>query len=409
MTDPTGKVFISYRRKRRKETDQLIRALHDRGVPTWRDVDNLVSEPTEGAIRATLNDPQTSGAVLWLTPDIVHSPVIKNVEVPLAVARRRKNDAFWLIIVLADGLNYDGVTELFADSLGGEDLSAWNLTKTSRKWATPLDIQTIANAALEHRVKAVTKAGPARRVSIHAKGTMLPDPADELALDWTPHFLAGAPTEASWAAMAAAAGAVSRQIKKHTSVGQDVHYAGTPSMAAALLLGSTYSTRDGRAPVWMQRQPDGGAYAPWRLADAPDSAVARSQGWRVDTVFGDMAATDLAVCVSVNDEIAEAFARSRDITPPWRAILRIFSERERNTRAEPLTAEEAASLVHLVVDEVRAARRQIQGLTSIHLFIAAPAGVSFMLGTTIATLPPITAYEFDTATGRYITAMTVTS
>lgn len=411
MTEPTGRVFISYRRKRLTETDQLIRALHDRGVPTWRDVDSIAGEPTEAAIRAALGDDNLSGAVLWLTPDVVQSPIIKDVEVPLAVARRRKEDGFWLVIVLADGLDYPAVTAMFADSLGGEDLSNWNLRKTSQEWATPADIVSIADLVLEQRIAAVrqVRSGAPHQVSAHAKGTMSWGATDELALDWTPYFRSGPPSEQSWAAMKAAAESVGRQLKKYDTAGDDIHYIGTPSMAAALLLGSTYSIRDGRTPTWIQRQPDGSALTPWRLADSSDASLARAAGWRATTVFGSVDATDLAVCLNISDDVSEAFARSRNITPPWRAIVRVSSATERNTRAEPLTPAEVASLVHLIVDEIRATRRQTLGLTAIHLFAAAPAGLAFLLGTAIATLPPITSYELDTTAGRYVPALTVTS
>ena len=411
MTEPTGKVFISYRRKRLTETDQLIRALHDRGIPTWRDVDSIAGEPTEEAIRAALSDDNLSGAVIWLTPDVIQSPIIRDVEVPLAVARRRKGDGFWLIIVLADGLDYPAVSPMFADSLGGEDLSNWNLRKTSHEWATSADIEFIADLVLKERITAVRKvrSGAPHQVSVHAKGTMSWRANDELALDWTPYFQSGPPSEAAWAAMKAAAEIVSRQLKKYGSAGDGIQYTGTPSMAAALLLGSTYSIRDGRTPTWIQRQPDGSALTPWQLADSSDASFARAAGWHATTVFGSVDATDLAVCLNISDDVSEAFARSRNITPPWRAILRVSSVTERNTRAEPLTPAEVASLVHLIVDEIRAARRQTLGLTSIHLFAAAPAGLAFLLGTAIATLPPITSYEFDTTAGRYALALTVTS
>lgn len=411
MTDPTGKVFISYRRNRLAETDELIQTLHDRGLPTWRDVDSLTSEPTEAAIRGALNDERTSGAVLWLTPDVIDSPIIKDVEVPLAVRRQRRNDGFWLVIVLAGGLSYGDVDAMFAGSLGGEELSSWNLTKISEKWATPADILAIANTALLRRVGAVTAQHPLapRVVSVHAKGTFSPAPDDELALDWTRFFKSGSPTDDAWTGMQTAATDVSGLIKRHAAPGEPIHYYGTASMATALMLGSTYSTRDGRAPAWIQRQPDGTAFTPWLLSDSPDAALARDTGWAATPTFKVAGATDLAVCVNINDDVTEAFARSADISPPWRAMLLIASTRQRDMWMEPVTAAEAASLVRLIIDEVRTFRREVGGLTGIHLFMAAPAGIAFLLGTVLATLPPITTYEFDTVAGRYVRAVRLQS
>ncbi|WP_375406802.1 hypothetical protein [uncultured Amnibacterium sp.] len=195
MPDLLGPVFISYRRKRIQETDALIHALHDRGLPTWRDVDDLDSEPTEETVRAVLKDGRTSGAILWLTPDVRDSAIVKNVEVPEAVRRYRRDKDFWLLVILADGLEYEEVTSLFGDSLGIEDLATWNLTKVSAPWASFADIRQIAVSALRWRVAKLAPSGLEAGVNlaVHAKGTMTFGAHDALALDWTRYFNDGVP------------------------------------------------------------------------------------------------------------------------------------------------------------------------------------------------------------------------
>ena len=47
MTDPTGRSFLSYRRVRKDEAALLIAAQHDHGIPTWQDIENLGTVPTE--------------------------------------------------------------------------------------------------------------------------------------------------------------------------------------------------------------------------------------------------------------------------------------------------------------------------------------------------------------------------
>ena len=60
MTNHRGKYFISYRRSPARpngtqEAVLVVRdALRDRGAPTWRDLDNLASEPAEDELVATL-------------------------------------------------------------------------------------------------------------------------------------------------------------------------------------------------------------------------------------------------------------------------------------------------------------------------------------------------------------------
>jgi len=410
MTEARGRVFISYRRKRLAETNRLVRLLHDRGIPTWRDIDDLTSEPTEAAIRAVFADPNTSGAILWLTPDVDESHIIKDVEVPLAIRRQRQGDGFWVRIVLADGLDYGELTELFADTLGGEDLAGWNVRKVTSPRASADDISQLAVAALSDRLTAVsaTSINPIRVVT-HAKGTMVLSSENTLTLDWTRYFAGGPPNTTAWRAMRSASKQVSNVLKQDVSHGPSVLMSGTPSLPAAFMLGTTFSTRDGLHPEWTQRDPSGMRETAWSIARSPDSSVATAAGWKGGLTYREPGASALAVLVAINDGVSDQFARSRAHLPEWRAILRIGLTDQRDLKAEPLTPEEAASLVHLTIDKMREARAEVQGLKSMHLFIAGPAGFAFMLGTMVATLPPLTAYEFATANGQYVPSISLTT
>jgi hypothetical protein len=412
MTNPVGRVFISYRRKRLRETSALVRALHDRGVPTWIDVNDLRSEPTEAAIRATLDDDNTSGAILWLTPDVEDSEIIRAVEVPIAVSRRKRDKSFWLIIVLADGLDYSSAGQLFSETLRGEDLSHWNLTKVSAPWATASDLREIACSALSSRISALGSSTDSSRVDlvVHAKGTMVGEETNVLVLDWTGYFAGGPPSPRAWDAMRRASQDVATALKQRTPEDTSICCKGTPSLPAALLLGSTYSSRDGRLPGWMQLQPDGVTVEPWFMNASADATRATAAGWNVqDPVYMETSGDALAVCISVSDEVTGAFARSHDITSRWRAIVEIRAPEGRNTRATPLTGQEAASLVHLAIDALRESRSKFSGIESTHVFIAGPAGFAFLLGTRLATLPMIVTYEYQASTARYVRAATITT
>lgn len=412
MANARGPVFVSYRRRRLEETDALVQALHDRGLPTWRDVDDLAPAPTEATIRSVLNDDNTSGAVLWLTPDVEQSPIIRDVEVPEAVRRYRRDSAFWLVVVLADGLDYADVSALFRNTLGVEDLASWNLTKVASPWASREDVIGVAVSALRQRVTRLSSEGStsAVEVSVHAKGTPPAVYDDVLVVNWARYFRGGAPKRSDWDAMSEAARDMATAVKQLSSPGTSIQYSGTPSIPAATLLGSTYSARDGRLPSYLQRQPDGITLTPWTASDFADASLAEQCGWRVEPlVYGETSAHALAVCVNISEDVSEGFARSRAAAPAWRAVLQIGSPTRRNTRARPLTSEEAASLVHLTIDAVREARFQIRGIDSVHLFIAAPAGYAFMLGTSIATFPTVTTYEYNTASRLYAAAAILNS
>jgi hypothetical protein len=103
MTDPTGRSFLSYRRARKDEAALLIAAQHDHGIPTWQDIHNLVSLSTEDEIRRVLADPSTASAVLFVTPEVEDSPIIRNVEVPKIIQRAEGGDSFFVVPPLRVG------------------------------------------------------------------------------------------------------------------------------------------------------------------------------------------------------------------------------------------------------------------------------------------------------------------
>src|SRR5688500_9019360 len=117
LTDPVGRVFVSYRRTRAAEVAELLRALHDRGLPTWLDTRNLAAEPTGDGLRRVLQDPATGGAVLYLSPEVADSPTIREIEAPSIMRRHARDDAFWVQPVAAGGLDYPGAADVLAGKI----------------------------------------------------------------------------------------------------------------------------------------------------------------------------------------------------------------------------------------------------------------------------------------------------
>ena len=107
MTDPTGCSFVSYRRSRSGECVRLVASQRERGIPTWRDVDDMDTEPTETELRRILNDDSVANAVLWLSPETAGSSMIRKVEAPVALERHGRHDGFFIVPVAAGGLGYE--------------------------------------------------------------------------------------------------------------------------------------------------------------------------------------------------------------------------------------------------------------------------------------------------------------
>jgi hypothetical protein len=161
MTHPTGRSFLSYKRERKAEAELLIAALHDVGIPTWRDLDDLDELPTEDEIRRILRDPGTANAILWLTPEVAKSEMIRKVEAPLILERARQDDDFFVIPVAAGGLDYGDAATLLDSSFTLEDLKHWNLRKVAADPIGPAEAAEIAMRVLRRRVAAIHASLPA--------------------------------------------------------------------------------------------------------------------------------------------------------------------------------------------------------------------------------------------------------
>src|SRR5579885_2739835 len=107
VTDPTGLCFLSYRRNRASEAGSIIGALRDHGIPTWQDITDLDSTPTEDTLRRVLRDPTLASGILFITPEVADSNIIRKVEAPDLLQRAMAHDAFFAVPVAAGGLSYD--------------------------------------------------------------------------------------------------------------------------------------------------------------------------------------------------------------------------------------------------------------------------------------------------------------
>ncbi len=182
--------------------------------------------------------------------------------------------------------------------------------------------------------------------------------------------------------------------------GRNIVATGTPGLPAAVLLGSAFPTRDACRLSWLQRQPNGAFGQHWTVNAADGPEEVETAGWKARVSSHDPGAGACAVLVNVNDDVTGPFGASRLQLPSWRAVVNIAGP----ALGTVLGAQEAASLAWLVAHVVREARAELGPVASVHLFMAAPARFAVMLGTLLATLPPVTTYEYDTVRSLYTRA-----
>lgn len=393
LTDPTGCCFLSYRRIRAPEVGLLVSALHDRGIPTWQDINDLPTAPTEDELRRVLADNTTASAILFATPEVEHSTVIRQIEAPAILNRHLKDDPFFAVPIAAGGLDYADVPRVLGPHLGLAHLPGWNIHRAN---TDPIDTgaaATIAEIVLQQRLIAVHKTLPADAVLRVAFSTRAPLPkttGSALSIDFTHHFTGRLASPNAWSdAILPALGSIVRAIRLR-SPDRHVQILGHAAIPAALALGAAFLSVGGLRASWVQDQHSFGKPAElWGLHhDREPSGF--------ETVIEPRCpeAVDVAVLVSVAADVELDFTATVPILPSLRAVVSVslpFTSIKGGRTV--LTVGQAHDVAQLTIDGIRRARALYQCRGAVHLFMAAPVGLAMMIGQLLNTLGTVHTYE----------------
>jgi hypothetical protein len=411
-TDPRGKCFISYKRSRVDEARLLVESLRDFGVPTWQDIENLPEECTEDALRRTIEEPTIASAILWITPEVEHSPIIRQIEAPGFLNRARNRDGFYLVPVLAGGVDFSNAGIVVDPRFTLENIPGWNLLKAkgendlstgTERVRAPM-AASVACKVFRRRVEAIHSTVPAEQPLVLRCATRTPParamPAD-LVFDWRHRFEGRHAKLGAWEThICPALRSVSDAILEFGST-RLIVCEGQVSLAGAAALGAAFLQPLGLRAAWRQEIPGREAQL-WSLADVP-SPIALS----VSETGGNIVANDLAVLVSINANAESGFAASRPDLPAFRAIVHVHGPEKRPFQF--VSGGEAVFAAQQIVEAIKAARDRTRYTGTTHLFICGPAGLAFLIGQLCNQLMPLQTYEFDPEDrgGRYSPAATI--
>ncbi|HYU84728.1 MAG TPA: SAVED domain-containing protein [Kribbellaceae bacterium] len=403
ITDPTGRCFVSYRRSRLDDVRRLVAALHDHGVPTWQDLTDLDEEPLEPALRAALTDPSTASGILWITPEVANSAVITGVEIPELIARAERGDAFFLLPVAAGGLNYANAARAALARTTLNDFEAWNIARVGHDPISDADADGVARRVLARRIAAIDAALPAGApfvIDVYTRGPVAHRPDAALTVDLTHRFNGRQAHAGAWQNhILPALDTIVDETARRAS-GRPLQLRGLAGLPAAVALGAKLLAPRAVSAAWMQHTPgrDETAYS---LAEER-----RPSGFRVAIRDHRPDAADLAVLVSVSENTVPA-VRATGGLPEFRGWLQAAPPgRHPHPHSHPHLFPgpgEAVDLAHEVIETIRAARSRYGRVGDVHLFIAGPAGLAFLLGQLLNTLGTVHTYEHvnDHGVGHY--------
>jgi len=124
----------------------------------------------------------------------------------------------------------------------------------------------------------------------------------------------------------------------------------------------------------------------WTLAQTREDS-----GFKARITSQDTSARDIAVLVSVADNVEPLFAACRKALPALRALVHV-------TKPGPYphaipSPGQATDIALTVQDGMRTVRRDYGNIGTFHLFMAAPAGLAVLVGQLLNTFGAVQTYE----------------
>ena len=394
MTDPTGSVFISYRRSPTRaagssEAARVRDALRHIGLPTWRDLDDLECEPTEEALVAAINDPSLSGAILLISPEVATSAIIRQVEALRIFRRRAARDGFWIVPVLI-GLDYGEADAALDSPAGFQDLGYWNMLRIEGQTITSSDAEAIARRAVKARLRAIRDLHGDGPLSIGIFARRPPAAACSLSHDFSAQFNGRKVVEGGYGgferALLRSANNVLATFASPRLVGE-----GVAPLPLGALVGAVYSPRAGFKLDWSQFV-EGQDPQRWSF----DLAGSELPVDMCETK-GDPSSEDLALAVGLSANIEHAVRESlAHLAVACRAYVHCAPRSGSFTPGLVLSPEQGVGFLLSAIQQVRRVREDLgMKRANLHLFLACPLAMAVLIGQKLNTFSACHLYEHD--------------
>lgn len=394
MTDPSGKVFLSYSHEQQEIADLLEDALREHGIPVWRDKSDIPSTPLESGIEHVVEDTdQIAGGILLVSEAVADSEVILEVELPRFRDRWDADDTFFVVIVRCPDIGVGQAKSILGESSAVHDFSVWymeQLAATTHQAATQ-----VADFVLKQRINRLDSSltdDQSIECSLDTYEEPAYDPRPAIAIDWSTHFEPGPPSHQVWnQRLLPTLSRVTKRLSREAP-GRTLQFHGRAHLPAAFALGRSLQETRGIPTSWMQAD-HAGITQSWSLNnDREDS------GLKTKLTKRTVSSCDLAVLISVSDEVQPQVGNSKPDLPEFNGILELTAEDVPGVRFGPEQAYHAATVFR---DEVRGAVNELSNTSRIHLFMAGPVGLAFLFGQLSNALPPIQTYLYEENKGAY--------
>jgi SMODS-associated and fused to various effectors sensor domain/CHAT domain len=380
-TDPTGRVYLSHVPSRKSETQLIASALRDRGIPLYEESLSEDMQLTDDMIAEVLRSPGTASGLLSLTPEAVDARVLNSVELPAMLERAGPGKGFFIAAAVFSDFNL-GKTGSYLESHGVP------LLKVKEDKVTPTEARKIAKRVLDQRIAAINKSlvpGEPLRLELYTRVRPPSTPGAALSMDWTERFKPRYASAADWDEhLLPALRDVVHAIEEYAR-GRVVQAEGRLSLPAAIALGCSFVHTKGIKVRWAQHTL--GRDQLWSL-DAPG----KTSNLKIESTARQPNGADIAVLVSVTNNVEPDFEACLSSLPPFRAVVRAWT---RKFGIDVLANRgQAADAAAKVGEAIKAATNTYRP-GRIHLFMAVPAGLAMMIAQFLNTIVPVQTYDLD--------------
>jgi hypothetical protein len=388
-------IFLSHWRGNATVVAALQRELRLRGIAAWRDVTDLdYGKDSAEAIRHAIRH-DVDGLVALVTPEYLTRPVVWDIEIPEALARKRSDSEFQ-IIPLFCGVKPAQLTAHCNDR-GIEDLAKFNgdfLRRVSEE-KRAVALKAIARKSLRAalRLRARNTAEYEARLLLRTEAQAPPTFGVDLDLDWSQEFTSGCPPERVWNADLQPALRDVRDELSLLGISRQVVISASARLSAAVALGEALSSV---AKFDLQLV---GANGEWSTTAKRGTGRLLSHQQLAATGDPHVAIVEVAVSRAIGTSVA---AHAATIASPAGHVWRL----------EPLTGvsrnaiqdESAAITIAWEVGDFLRRLHDVEGVRRVHLYVAAPAEWCVLLGHTLNAVGQVVVYQLDTVTGEYARA-----
>lgn len=381
LIQPRGPVFLSYRQSDGTQLAfELAAALRAFGVPVWHDQSDLPPGDTNKRLKEALQS-GLSGALVLVTPEMVDSLVVREIEFPALIAQEENSDFIFAIansVMRTDAperLDYGAPDRILYQPAG--KLSGVKQFSV----VDPDGVLTLAKDISVQRM--ATLRGTADALDLHIQTRVAPrsnhEPADLVVRLPTPLAGRRSPPAGAWPTFAAFLNWLP-QLVAELGV-DDLRVRGGAHLSAAYALGAALPSTSGRAITVLD--PQGRSWGP--AADAGPIALRVKE----ESLPGTGGATAVFVDLVGTSQPVDSFgSHIRDERQHYSHAMRITqaSSAPIPSAAGAATAMEIARQILSFAAEARTAK--------LDLFLRAPFPLAVLLGCRLNTLE-VCLYEWE--------------